>query len=101
MIKMKFKDILRKLTEKKNLTKEETEHAMLEIMEGKLSDAEIAEFLVALKEKGESIEEITACAKIMREKSVKIKVENCIDMCGTGGDKSNTFNISTAASFIV
>ncbi|HIH43004.1 TPA: anthranilate phosphoribosyltransferase [Candidatus Woesearchaeota archaeon] len=98
---MKFKETIQKLIEKRDLTKEETEQAMLEIMEGKLSDAEIAEFLVALKEKGESIEEITACAKIMREKSVKIKVENCIDMCGTGGDKSNTFNISTAASFIV
>ena len=106
---MEFKETIQKLIEKKDLAKEETEQAMLEIMEGKLSDSEIAEFLVALKEKGESIDEITACAKIMREKSVKIKVDdknnentiNCIDMCGTGGDKSNTFNISTAASFIV
>ncbi len=116
---MEFKEIVQKLTEKKDLTKEEAEQAMLEIMEGKLTDAEIASFLVALKEKGETIDEITACAKIMREKSVKIKVTDAnrdnrtdntignnnqydfIDMCGTGGDKSSTFNISTAASFIV
>ncbi len=108
---MAIKEIIEKLTEKIDLTKEEAEQAMLEIMEGKLSDAEIAKFLIALKEKGETIEEITACAKIMREKSVKIKIDdkkddhdksiNCVDMCGTGGDKSNTFNVSTAASFIV
>lgn len=116
---MAIKEIIQKLIEKKDLTKEETEQAMLELMEGELSDTEIASFLVALKEKGETVEEITACAKIMREKSVKIKVNvvkkdneaddavdnknlyHFIDMCGTGGDKSNTFNISTAASFIV
>ena len=108
---MEFKEIIQKLIEKKDLTREETEQAMLQIMEGKLSDLEIANFLVALKSKGETIEEITACARIMREKSVKIKIKNkpnqdgniinFIDMCGTGGDKSNTFNISTAASFIV
>lgn len=116
---MAIKEIIKKLTEKIDLTKEEAEQAMLEIMEGKLSDTEIASFLVALKEKGETIEEITACARIMREKSVKIKINDAnrdnrtynttgnnkqydfIDMCGTGGDKSSTFNISTAASFIV
>lgn len=91
-----------KLVEKQNLTQEEAEQVMNEIMEGKATDAQIAGFLVALRLKGETIDEITACAKVMREKAKRInpKAEFLVDTCGTGGDKSNTFNISTAAAFV-
>ena len=77
---------------------------MDEIMSGKATDAQIAGFLIALRLKGETIDEITACAKVMREKASRIKPkeqENLIDVVGTGGDKSGTFNISTAASFYI
>ena len=91
------------LNEKKDLSPEQAEHTMNEIMSGNVSDDEIMEFLVTLKEKGESIEEITACAKIMRKKAEQIhpKQEPLIDIVGTGGDKTNTFNISTASAIIV
>jgi len=74
------------------------------MMSGTATEADIAAFLVALKMKGESPEEIAAMAKVMREYAVKIRPEVdgvLVDMCGTGGDKSNTFNISTTAMFIV
>mgnify|MGYP001614888370 FL=1 len=91
------------LVQKQDLTQKETEQVMNEIMEGKATDLQIAGFLVALKSKGETINEITACAKIMRQKahSINPKVSHLVDTCGTGGDNSNTFNISTAAAFVV
>lgn len=97
-----MKRIIEKLVQKQDLTKEEAENAMQLIMDGKCSDGEISKFLLSLKEKGESIEEIAAFAKIMREKSNRInpKVENLVDTCGTGGDSSHTFNISTVAAII-
>jgi len=92
-----------KLADKQDLTEHEAEQVMDEIMEGKATDAQIAAFLVALRLKGETIDEITACAKIMRQKAHMInpKVKFLVDTCGTGGDNSNTFNISTAAAFVV
>jgi len=93
-----------KLIEKKDLTTPEAEGVMDEIMSGKATDAQIAGFLVALRLKGETIDEITACAKVMREKASRIKPKNhsqLIDVVGTGGDKSGTFNISTVAAFVV
>src|SRR3989338_5665700 len=91
-----------KLVERKNLAQQEAEQVMNEIMEGKATDAQIAAFLISLRMKGETTEEITACAKIMREKSNSInpKADYMVDTCGTGGDKSGTFNISTAAAFV-
>src|SRR3989338_3206328 len=75
---------------------------MNEIMEGKATDEQIAAFLIRLRMKGETADEITACAKIMREKSSSInpKADYLVDTCGTGGDKTGTFNISTAAAFV-
>jgi anthranilate phosphoribosyltransferase len=73
-------------------------------MVGKATDAQISSFLTALSIKGETIEEITAAAKVMREKAVSIPVNSnhdLIDIVGTGGDMLNTFNISTAAAFVV
>ena len=75
---------------------------MTEIMEGRATDAQIGAFLTALRIKGETIEEITGAARIMREKATKIlSPEGIIDTCGTGGDLSNTFNISTTAAIVV
>jgi len=71
-------------------------------MEGNATQAQIGSFITALRIKGETIEEITGCAKVMRQKADRIypKVDYCIDTCGTGGDGANTFNISTAAAFV-
>ncbi len=71
-------------------------------MSGDATNAQIAAFLTALRIKGESIDEITACAAVMREKSVKlVHNKEVIDIVGTGGDESFTFNISTVSSFVV
>lgn len=98
-----IQEAIAKLVEKQNLAQEEAEQVMNEIMEGKATDAQIAGFLVALRLKGETIDEITACAKVMREKAftIKPKPKSLIDVVGTGGDKSGTFNISTCAALVV
>ena len=76
--------------------------AMEEIMEGKATHAQIASFLTALRMKGESIDEITACASVMRDKAVHIQPHaEVIDIVGTGGDEAGTFNISTTTAFVV
>ena len=87
----------------KDLSRAEASSAMRVIMEGNATQAQIAGFLMALKLKGERPEEIRGFVEVMREKSIKIRVEDgdAIDMCGTGGDNSGTFNISTVASFVV
>ena len=75
---------------------------MLSIMSGEYNDAQIAGFLMALRSKGETVDEITGFAQAMREKMVKVPLETpAIDMCGTGGDALGTFNISTTATFVV
>lgn len=85
-----------------NLSEAEMAECMKEIMEGKATDAQIGSFLTALRIKGETIEEITAAARIMREKATKVKApEGVVDTCGTGGDMSHTFNISTATAIVV
>ncbi len=99
-----MQETIQKLVNKENLNEKEAGLVMNEIMSGKVTEAQIAGFLVALRLKGETIEEIFACAKVMREKAVKIKPKNnsqLIDIVGTGGDNSNTFNISTATAFVV
>ena len=98
-----IQQVISKLIEKKNLTSKEAEDVMDEIMSGNATDAQISGFLVSLRLKGETIDEITACAKVMREKASRIKPINqseLIDVVGTGGDDSGTFNISTAAAFV-
>ena len=98
-----IKEAISKLLERKDLTKDEMEAVMKEIMSGNATQAQIGAFLVALRAKGETIEEITACAKIMHEFATKIspKADKLIDTCGTGGDLIKTFNISTATAFVV
>ena len=97
-----IKEAISKLIEKQNLAQDGAELVMNEIMEGRATDAQIAAFLVALRIKGETIDEITACAKIMRQKAYAInpKAKFLVDTCGTGGDNSYTFNISTASAFV-
>ena len=84
------------------LSEDEMASVMNEIMEGKATDAQIGAFLTALRYKGESVAEITGAAKVMREKATRIKApEGTLDTCGTGGDMSGTFNISTLTAILV
>lgn len=96
-----IKEAIKILAEGINLSEKEMVEAMREIMEGKATDAQIASFLTALRIKGETVEEITGAAKVMREKATKIKApEYTVDTCGTGGDMAHTFNISTTTALI-
>jgi anthranilate phosphoribosyltransferase len=85
-----------------HLSEAEMAECMKEIMEGKATEAQIGAFLTALRIKGETVEEITGAARIMRDKAASIKApEGVLDTCGTGGDMSHTFNISTASAIVV
>ncbi|HIQ24605.1 MAG TPA: anthranilate phosphoribosyltransferase [Persephonella sp.] len=98
------KEILNKLTNFENLSEEKVKNLFNLIMEGKLTDTQIGAILTALKMKGETIEEITAAANVMRQKAVKVPIKDkskLVDTCGTGGDKVNTFNVSTISAFVV
>ena len=89
------------LAEGRNLDPEKMTAVMSEIMNGEATPSQIAAVLMGLRIKGETVEEITAAAQVMRSKASRISApENAIDTCGTGGDHSFTFNISTAAAFI-
>ncbi len=96
-----IQEAISKLADRKDLLEIEAEKSVEDIMEGRATNAQVAAFLVGLRLKGESVDEITACAKVMREKSIRIhpNVKFLVDTCGTGGDNSGTFNISTAAAF--
>jgi len=97
-----IKEAIHMLVNNINLSESEMAECMREIMEGKATDAQIGAFLSALSMKGETVEEITGAAKIMREKATTIRApEGVLDTCGTGGDMSHTFNISTTVAFVV
>lgn len=100
---MQIKTTLQKLLDKQDLTGDEMRTVMRTMMSGELSDAQIAGFLIALRCKGETVEEIAAAVGVLRElvRQVPVSGEHVIDTCGTGGDGANTFNISTAAAFVV
>ena len=90
------------LINKENLSLSTAKTVMNEIMSGMATNAQIASFITALRMKGETIEEITACAMVMRDYGLKLKHEgDVLDIVGTGGDEANTFNISTISSFII
>jgi anthranilate phosphoribosyltransferase len=96
-----IKQYLEKVIEKENLTFDESYTIMNEVMTGNVNNSLLAGFLVALKAKGETPAEVAGFAKAMRNNCIKIECddENAIDVCGTGGDNSGTFNISTAVAF--
>jgi len=99
-----MKDIIANIVSGKDMTPEEAEKAIKTIMSGQSNDIDITALLTGLKIKGETAEEIAAFAKVMREYALRIEPNvsgKLVDVCGTGGDESNTFNISTAALFIV
>jgi anthranilate phosphoribosyltransferase len=98
-----IKEAIAKVITKTNLTEAEAESVMREIMQGEATDAQISAYITALRMKGETVEEITGSARVMREKAVPIKLDARyqVDTCGTGGDMAHTFNISTTAAFVV
>lgn len=97
-----IKDAIYDILNGKDLSLDRTREVMKMIMEGQATNAQIGSFLTAMRMKGETIEEITACAMVMREKCTRINPENdVLDIVGTGGDEANTFNISTVSSFVI
>ena len=93
--------ILEKLKNKQDLTFEESKTAFEILMTGKASDDEIFDFLTLLSEKGEVSDEIAGGVFVLRNKSKRVNIENCVDTCGTGGDGMNTLNISTASALLL
>lgn len=98
-----FKELITKVSANIDLTSKEASNAMCGMIEGKATNAQVGAFLTALSMKGETVDEITAFAKIMRENAVFVnpKCETVVDVCGTGGDGKSTFNISTAVGFVL
>ena len=94
---------IKAVTEKRDLTAEEMNATMRLIMTGEATPAQVGGFLVGLRMKGESIDEITAAASVMRDLASKVDVDksHLVDTCGTGGDSSGSFNISTASALVV
>lgn len=97
-----IKDAIQKAVDGKDLSQEEALAAMEEIMGGHATSAQISALVTALRVKGETVDEITGFAKVMREKATKVPHSQAllVDTCGTGGDHSGTFNISTTAAFV-
>ena len=96
-----MKQYIDKIKEKHNLTFDESKAAFKILMEGKANDKEIYDFLTLLSIKGEASDEIAGGVYVLRDKSKRVNVNNCIDTCGTGGDGMNTLNISTASALLL
>jgi len=96
-----MKQILEKLKNKKNLTFDESKSAFEMLMTNKANDEQIFKFLTLLSDKGEVSDEIAGGVFVLREKSKRVNVNDCIDTCGTGGDGMNTLNISTASALLL
>ena len=96
-----MQNFLDKLKNKENLSFDESKTAFEILMAGKASDDEIFNFLTLLSKKGEAAEEIAGGVYVLRNKSKRVNVKNCIDTCGTGGDGMNTLNISTASAILL
>lgn len=94
---------IKAVTERQDLSVDEMTDVMRTIMTGEATQAQIGGFLVGLRMKGETVDEVTAAASVMRELATKVEVnkEYLVDTCGTGGDSSGSFNISTASAFVV
>lgn len=100
---MDMQAAIKTVLERKDLTADEMNNVMRIIMTGEATAAQIGGFLVGLRMKGETVDEIASAAKVMRELATGVKVtgDHVVDIVGTGGDGSNTFNISTACTFVV
>ena len=100
---MEIKQALPLIINQQDLTRDAMRDVMRQIMSGRASDAQIGAFLVALRIKGESIDEITGAVEVMRELVIGVEIygDNLVDIVGTGGDESNLFNVSTASTFVV
>lgn len=98
-----IKDVIAKLVAHETLSREEASGAMTDIMSGEASEAQIGAFIMGLRQTGETPEIISGCADVMRANMTKVKCDdpNAIDIVGTGGDRSNTFNISTTAALVI
>lgn len=96
-----IKEAINQVVDRQDLSEEQSQAVMQEIMSGEATPAQIAAFITGLRMKKETVAEITGGAKVMREKATKIKVDGeVVDTCGTGGDMAGTFNISTVAAFV-
>jgi anthranilate phosphoribosyltransferase len=100
---MDMQSAIKAVTEHKDLSSDEMASVMRLIMTGEATPAQVGGFLIGLRMKGETVEEVAAAAGVMRELSTKVDVdaERLVDTCGTGGDASGSFNISTASAFVV
>jgi anthranilate phosphoribosyltransferase len=100
---MNIRDAIEKLVNRVNLSETETVEVMNQIMTGEATPLQVAAFLTALRMKGETVEEITGAARVMREKARRVSIgsKTVLDTCGTGGDQKGTFNISTTVAFVL
>lgn len=98
-----IREAIAKVVDDEDLLEEEMQEVMNEIMTGGATPAQIASFITGLRVKGETVDEISGAAKVMRDKATRINIKDSIvvDTCGTGGDMAQTFNISTTAAFVV
>lgn len=98
-----MKHILLQLAEKKSFSENQMQEAFQEILKGEISESEIAAFLMGLKLKGETVEEIAGIVRALKENTLKFinKIPNVLDNCGTGGDGSSSFNVSTTSAFVI
>ncbi|MBT3309302.1 MAG: anthranilate phosphoribosyltransferase [Gammaproteobacteria bacterium] len=100
---MEIQAAIQAVIEQRDLSREEMQSVMRSIMTGEATQAQIGGFLIGLRMKGETVDEITAAASVMRELATPVAVsgDHMVDCCGTGGDGSKTFNISTASTFVI
>lgn len=100
---MDMQQAIKAVTEQKDLSRDEMTDVMRLIMTGEATQAQIGGFLIGLRMKGETVDEITAAAGVMRELATRVDVagDHMVDTCGTGGDGASTFNISTTSAFVV
>ena len=96
-----MKEFLEKLKKKQDLSFGESKAAFNILMNGEASEVEIYDFLTLLSLKGEVSDEIAGGVYVLREKSKRVNIQNCVDTCGTGGDGMNTLNISTASALLL